>query len=223
MRIGSLLSVLTVLCLGGRVGLANTIAQTQGPVTIDTFSVSQTNWLFGQEPPNPLSGTLTGSFSGIVEPSGLIEQGDLTAFSLTYRDQFNSIPFVLSELSLFSFDTKGGVSSLDIAAQQSYVFCEGAAAVLDPACFGVFRPQTVAAEVVLGGDTSAYTLDAPTIQLVSSVTTTPLTTPEPGSLLLSVLGLLTITTCMLFARGRKWATESATPSIGLGASETDDD
>ena len=63
--------------------------------TIDTFDFTQVGWVqvasfiggtVTGSVPDP-GGILSGSFTGTVEPSGLIELGDLTSFSDTY---FNS-------------------------------------------------------------------------------------------------------------------------------------
>lgn len=101
----------------------------------------------------------------------------------------------MSGLTLFSYDTTGGVSSLDFAASQSDVtICVGAAASLSSACtngFTFFYPAGTNA-VFLIGIPLAIGSGPPTITLVSSVTTSPSSVPEPGALVsfTTALGLL---------------------------------
>ena len=92
--------------------------------TVDTFDFTQTGWSVffpgtGTFPDS--TGLLSGSFTGAVEPNGFIEQGDLTAFSAVFTpaDPTPFTPLALNQLTLFSFDTAGGASSLDFAGSAS--------------------------------------------------------------------------------------------------------
>ena len=67
--------------------------QSARATTVDTFAFTQGNWfsafLVDQTVIPEVSiagGILTGSFTGKVEPDGLIELSDLTSFSATYSD-----------------------------------------------------------------------------------------------------------------------------------------
>jgi hypothetical protein len=169
--------------------------------TIDTFSFTESGWSeytvgTGMLTPDPL-GTLVGSFTGIVEPDGFIEQGDLLQFSVEYTSggvAFGSMP--LNQLTLFSYDTNpaAGLSSLDFAgtADDPTNVCVGAATSLDAACtFDLtqpYAPGTVGA-VELNGLPHFVSSQAPQITLASSVTT-----PEPASLFLVGVVLIAVAT-----------------------------
>jgi hypothetical protein len=161
--------------------------------TIDTLDFSESNWSF-YPTLSPVSGTLTGSFTGTVEADDLIEQGDLTSFSVSFTvgSLFEIIP--LAELTLFSYNLNGGPSSLDIAGMPQPVnICVGAATALDPNCtvdFEVAYPAGTVGVVELGDVPDFVSSSFPTITLVSSVTT--LTTPEPPYALLMAIVLIVI-------------------------------
>lgn len=78
------------IALLGLIGAGGVAAASQA-ATIDTFDFSEGNLNFalfdagGQVVSmSPLPGaTISGSFTGTVEPDGLIEQADLTAFSVS--------------------------------------------------------------------------------------------------------------------------------------------
>ncbi len=165
--------------------------------TVDTFDFTQTAWNTFTPGAGTLpdsQGLLSGSFTGAVEPDGFIEQGDLTAFSAVYAPGGGPgfVPLRLDQLTLFSFDTAGGVSSLDFAGSPNIQFCSGAAATLDANCtadFGSTYP--------VGTDAVAYytqlfvSASFPTLTLISSITTNPSSSvPEPASLALLGAGLL---------------------------------
>ena len=165
--------------------------------TIDTFDFTQVGWIevasflggtVSGSVPDP-GGILSGSFTGTVEPSGLIELGDLTSFSDTYFDLANPGGIGLNSLfnlSLFSYNTTGGASSLDIAGSfgQLFAACVGAAVPLDGFCTSNFQlfypPGTNGAIVVLARSPVEFTSNRPVITLVSSVTTPP-AVPEPST------------------------------------------
>lgn len=171
--------------------------------TVDTFDFTQTGWTVffpgtGTFPDS--TGLLSGSFTGAVEPNGFIEQGDLTAFSAVFTPGADPTPFTplaLNQLTLFSFDTAGGASSLDFAgsASDNTPFCSGAAATLDANCtynFSLTYPGGTKAVAYVGGFFVSASL--PTVTLVSSVTANPPSSvPEPSSLVLfgtALIGLV---------------------------------
>lgn len=153
--------------------------------TVDTFSfLSSTDWTF--------AGTsLSGSFTGTVEPNGFIELNDLQAFQvigLVGGTEFLDDPTV-GGLSFFSYDTQGGASSLGFIAKDTAneTGCLGAPSVLSLACNpnGANPPSTVGVQTFLVGAIFVTTPDLPVITLVSSMTTIP----EPSTWAMMVLGL----------------------------------
>ena len=176
--------------------------------TVDTFNFSQAGWAYA----NLVDGTeylgiprptalLTGSFTGTVEPSGLIELGDLTAFSDLFTGGGGDIEAAqdLATTTLFSYNTEGGASSLDIAGpsapEAASATCVGAAAPFDGNCnysFQIsFAPGIDGAVFMDGGTLIAVTTDQPIVTLVSSVTTPPTEpVPEPPSSVLFLTGLV---------------------------------
>jgi hypothetical protein len=176
--------------------------------TVDTFNFSQAGWAY----PNLVDGTeylgaprptalLTGSFTGTVEPSGLIELGDLTAFSDLFTGGGGDIEASqdLAATTLFSYNTEGGASSLDIAGLPAPAAasetCVGAAAPFDGNCnesFQIsFAPGIDGAVFTNIGALNDVTMDQPIVTLVSSVTTPPTEpVPEPPSSVLFLTGLV---------------------------------
>jgi hypothetical protein len=77
---------------------------------------------------------LTGTFTGMLEPSGLIEAADLTNFSVQlntpngHTGDFTTIqPLSTGGQPFFSYNVNGGASSLDFVATGSGGYlCEGA-------------------------------------------------------------------------------------------------
>ncbi len=175
--------------------------------TIDTFDFTQVGWVqvgglqggtvSGSVP--DLGGILSGSFTGTVEPSGLIELGDLTSFSDTYFDSANPGGISLNsgdppfKLSLFSYNTTGGASSLDIAGSvgQFFAACVGAAVPLDAACSPnlqfFYPPGTNGVIVELSSFPVYFTSVQPVITLVSSITTPAVPEPSTTSMLMTFL------------------------------------
>ena len=82
----------TIVALLGGLGLAFTTASVAHATTIETYDFTVTGWSFNIGgvffPSN--ARVLTGSFTGVVEPDGLIEQTDLTSFSASFS--LNGIP-----------------------------------------------------------------------------------------------------------------------------------
>lgn len=188
------------IALLGVIG-AGGVAVASQAATIDTFDFTEGNLTgahengsgqFVADAPFP-GATISGSFTGTVEPDGLIEQGDLTAFSAEVTNTPFGANLSLSGLALFSYNTTGGASSLDFAGAEAPVaiMCLGAATNLSATCTGnfsfVYPIGTNAA--VLVGVPGAISANQPTITLVSSVTTS---VPEPASLasFATALGLL---------------------------------
>jgi hypothetical protein len=153
--------------------------------TIVTYDFTQGGYA---DPQAELShGPFYGSFSGTVEPNGLIELSNLISFSLLSN---STAP------SFFSFNTSGGASSLDVALPPGALdetICVGATAA-----FG----GTIAGTNCGGGGSIGYnevdgmtftTNQLPQVTLISSVTTpTPAAAPEPGTLTLSAPAVLLI-------------------------------
>lgn len=140
---------------------------------------------------------MTGSFGGVVEPNGFIEQGDLTQFSVQFEAPgFLPAAILRRQLSLFSYDTApaGGPSSLDFAGTISVTanVCIGAATSLDPNCAYFnqpYLPGTVGT-VQLDGALDFVSSSAPQITLLSSVNTTA--APEPASIFFACICLVVI-------------------------------
>jgi hypothetical protein len=152
--------------------------------TISTYSFTQDGY-HGGPTSNGLTAVLTGSFSGTVESSGVINQADLTDFSFTltiYNTDHSvfAVPLTgdLSDLALFSYDTTGGPSSLDISSQNPVGLCVGAAAAFGQCrgsgYSGSFTYLDSANPIIPGsGEPFLWTSAAPQITL-TSVATTPI-------------------------------------------------
>jgi hypothetical protein len=186
---------LTLACLA--MGLLSTPALRAG--TIDTFDFTeagffqfdaQTGTVGASEP----GIALTGSFSGTVESDGLIEPDDLNSFQVFFTsDTFEVGSESLTNLTLFSFDTNGGASTLDFAGSSASPMniCMGAAVPFSPQCtsdFTIFYPAGTFSAVESDGVPATISMDQPQITLVSSITTNP--TPEPRLTFLLTLGLV---------------------------------
>ena len=167
--------------------------------TIDTFSFTQGDWsdfFQGTGTLAPITnGILTGSFTGIVEPGGFIELTDLSSLTVAFTSPHLSTEEILASTTLFSYDTNGGASSLDIAGPQGLpTICVGAAATLAAGCTLGFHetfPVGTKGDVEFGG-AFLVSPDLPVITLESSVTTNPAVTPEPQSTVFVSLALVAL-------------------------------
>ncbi len=127
-RLTVITSVALTISLFG--GILTPSSAEAGP--IETFSFAQTGYV--------LTDTLSGTFSGALEPGGSIQLADLTAFSAAFTANLGSLvgtevdTYSLADLNLFSFfpSTDGPNSSLDIFASITTgvpgSICVGAAA-----------------------------------------------------------------------------------------------
>ncbi len=173
--------------------------------TIDTFDFlinpiggdPATGWYSVSNPPVRTGTFLVGSFSGVVEANGFIELGDLQSFSTSlYALEGTTSAAAPSALSLFSYDTAGGASSLDFVTNSHYFICVGAAATLDPKCGAATVPYPVntTADALIGPPAIdqgyTYAISRPLITLVGSTTipSTPVPSPTPLPLLAGGLG-----------------------------------
>jgi hypothetical protein len=167
--------------------------------TISTYSFTQTGY-HGGSMSNGLTAVLSGSFSGTVENSGIIGQSDLTNFSFTltiYNTDHSvfAVPLTgnLSDLALFSYDTTGSPSALDISSQNPVGVCVGAAAAFGlcggSGYAGSFTYLDSAHPIVPGsGEPFLWTSEAPQIALTVATTPIPPALPLFASAL-AALGL----------------------------------
>jgi hypothetical protein len=176
-------------------------AITMNANTIDTFDFTQGGWT--HRAPGQFTGVvLTGTFTGMVEPSGLIEAADLTNFSAQLAvpngqtGVFTTIdPLSIGGQPFFSYNVNGGASSLDfVASGFSGYLCEGAVTTLSPrACFlGAAPANAFAASQDFGA-----TFEQATITLASSVVTNPSGSPsnpvpEPGTVAMLGIGCVVL-------------------------------
>jgi hypothetical protein len=176
--------------------------------TIDTFDFSDsTSWDLGV--------TFTGSFTGQVEPSGLIEQADLSNFTasligvaLNLRGPGEGPASAdLAGVRLFSYDPTGGPSSFDLILAmeltgETGLVCVGAVTTFSPSCnpdgFHEFL-----ADIVLPEGVTDFASGLPTITLVSSRSTAP-EAPTWAMLLAGFAGL-----GFVGHRARRWSAVTA--------------
>lgn len=161
--------------------------------TIDTFNFSQIGWFYLDNTPVP-QGLFSGSFSGVVEPGNTINLPDLTSFNASFSISGKAQYYKLQNLSLFSFTTTGGPSSLGIIANQDVVngVCTGAPVVLTTSCGNVSAPTAFGALFFAqSNQTESLTYTQPAVTLVSSVTA-PTPVPEPRSVLVFLSGVITL-------------------------------
>jgi hypothetical protein len=152
---------------------------------MDTYSFIQTGY---QHSGDLAPGILTGSFTGIVEDSGLIELADLQSFTATF---WAGSMWTTTDPVFFSFDTNpgAGASTLGFAAYPAYGdICVGAPAAF---AFGDCHAAPPS-QPVTGSFLGFFTDVLPTVELISSTTTGPpaqSSVPEPSDALLLGLGL----------------------------------
>ena len=185
------IGITTALLCG--LGLASFTVSAVQAKTVDTFDFSIGSWDDYSIPGGVGSAipdaVFTGSFTGVVEPGGLIEQADLSSFNATYSQGLDTLATLqLGGLTLFSFDTTGGASSLDFAGPLVSFsnICVGAAVALDADCtdnFTVAYPPGSTSIILLTGEPFAISFTQPTVTLESSVT------PLPAALPLFATGL----------------------------------
>ncbi len=164
---------------------------------IDTFAFTQSGWGFSDNTADGLAvgaadpgGILAGTFTGTVEPDGLVRLADLTAFSDSYSDSAAKgiVGMSLADLSVFAYDATSGFGSLDMAGTYGKdQTCEGNAVPTTPDCNGsgtVVYTAGIDGAIFKAGLPlpSLLTLDQPVITLVSSVTTPVPAIPEPSAL-----------------------------------------
>ena len=145
---------------------------------IDTFSFSNlSGW-------DTFDTEFSGSFTGTVEASGLIELSDLSAFHVSglFRG-VNFSPNSLSNLTFFSYDTGAGASSLGFIAITNFAVRTGAPSVLSLTCNpGGNNPVSALAAIVFVDVQVGSTPDLTTVTLVSSVV------PETSTWAMMLLG-----------------------------------
>lgn len=126
---------------------------------------------------------LVGSFTGTLEPDGLIERADLTSFSAALTLQTTTtFRADLTDLTLFSYDWAGGATTLDFIAAlplppntppppPPFYICAGAATVLDEGCNpGGSNPFNARADLVIVTPIT-FTTDFPRITRVPEAPT----------------------------------------------------
>lgn len=163
-------------------------------LTVNTYSFSQPGYVFFiRGPTGP--GTLTGTFSGALNPLGHWQLGDLSSLSLTltYPTDHGIVSDRagdLSGLTFFSFNTNSG-SDLSLAFQGSFTAtCVGVTATLLAACNpGGSNPVNTFGDALLQGNVFARTDQAPVITLVSSITNEP-AVPEPSTWAMLLVGFV---------------------------------
>jgi hypothetical protein len=170
--------------------------------TIDTFAFMQLGWGASDNTAEGLTvgaadpgGILQGTFTGTVEPNGLILLADLTAFSDSYSDSAAKgiVGMGLADLTVFAYDATDGSGGLDMAGTYGKnQTCEGNAVPTTPDCNGsgsVVYTAGIDGAIFRAGLPlpSLLTLDQPAVTLVSSVTTPVPVIPEPSALSLAAV------------------------------------
>jgi hypothetical protein len=182
-----------VLAAIALLGISAGLAQAS---TVDSFTFTQSGFSGG--------GTLTGSFTGTVEASGLIEQVDLSSFNAAYTVPLTgggalTAYFYQPDVTLFSIApgtsfVDGPNSSFDLAAVNALTgnVCSGAAAAFD-VC-GAAGGAVGFTNITGGASTTQFA----NLTLVSSTTTGPgAAAPEPASLGLCGLAALALVVALV--------------------------
>ena len=152
--------------------LASTADRPASAMTVDTFRVDYAFSAF------------VINFSGSVEPDGLIQLADLADISFTSNVFVTSPP--KADVTLFSFNTTGGASSLDfIVSDPAFpvLACGGASIALAAPCNAI-GGVPIDATLMISTGLPIWSLDLPTITLRSSTTV-----PEPPTWAMLVAGL----------------------------------
>ena len=191
-------------------GAALLLAATVAPVVahagpLETFSFTQGY---------PSLASVTGTFTGTVEPGGSIQLADLTAFSATYSltgPVTLANTYTLADLQLFSFipGANGPNSSLDIfasvAASPPGSLCVGAAAAFGQCGTG----GNVAGMVHVRYAQNPFLFDQTTQFANVTFVPTQVVTSEPA--LLGVAGLILPLLGSWHGRGRRARTSGDEP------------
>jgi hypothetical protein len=157
------------------------LGQSARAAVTETFSFSNgpAGWFSG----NGIT-SITGQFTGIVEPSGLIELADLTKIFITANPTSLSRAG-LGDLSFFSYDTIGGASSLAIIVSDGVTTaCVGAPATLSPACNPSAQPLPPETKAIIIVD-GLFFDSTPNF---STITLVPTPVPEPSVWSMLLLG-----------------------------------
>jgi hypothetical protein len=161
---------------------------------IDTFSFSNSNGMFSSRLVGSVEASFSGSFTGSVEASGLIELSDLSAFQIV--GTVNNVPFSRNSLSLlafFSYDTGAGASSLGfidtidtlLPSDPQVRVCSGAPSVLSLACNPGGNNSVSTRASIQFMDLVVFTPNLTSVTLVSSVNTN---VPEPSTWAMMLVG-----------------------------------
>jgi hypothetical protein len=137
------------------------------------------------------------NFTGVVEQDGLIQLTDLTDISFRSSLFLTSLP--KADVSLFSFNTTGGPSSLDFIVSDPAVpvlACGGASIALFAPC-NAFGRVPLDATLMIFTVAPVWSLDLPTITLLSSTTV-----PEPSTWAMLLAGFAGIAFVAAISRGR---------------------
>lgn len=158
--------------------------------TVDVYDFTQDGYTDSITGP---TNVLTGTFTGTVEPDGLIELADLASISVTFMGVTYHGP-----ASFFSFNTMGGSSSLDLILPSGAI-CVGAAAAFGADFCGVGGVNGYIYDHSVG--LPFTTQELPTVTLVSSMTV-----PEPSTWAMTLAGFAALG---LAARRRRCAATAA--------------
>ena len=158
---------------------ATLVSSAASAVTIDTFDFTLSGWtrpIPHEAPVADPGASLTGSFTGVVEPDalGTIALGDLTAFSASFTDSEGfaiggaTLQSGLSTLTSFRYETLGGAGTLSfgqLGNAEKGNACVGFFTFLSDAACAFFQPLFPGANAfILGaGVRYASTADLPTV------------------------------------------------------------
>jgi hypothetical protein len=164
--------------------------------TVNTYSFTQANFVSTVRSTATGPGTLSSTFAGTLNGTGVFSLSDLSSLSLTdtvptTHGTFSSVVATLADLTLFSFNTQSGTNLAIVAKDGPDGTCVGAPATLLPYCnpLGASPANTFGA-LLYTGILIARSDQAPVITLVSSVTTNPVPEPASWAMMVSGFGLL---------------------------------